>query len=155
MKIVFALLVFGIMNTALAHESSTRDLMTRITKIECTGDKKIELIWDSAASPMGPIVQKINGENPRTITRMGIELDGTSSYEWDGFKISFTEKEKKSKKFQKTATLNGKDISLNCTQDETMKFLRKRVLEHSDTAVAPNSNGTATSDKSKEVKTNN
>lgn len=113
------------------HESkTTRDLMTRISEINCAGDgHDVEMTWDSAIAPMGPVSIVLDGRTlPLGGMTMALDKDGTA-YEIKGLKIKLRSSDKGKKSFTPEAQYNGQNISLRCTNTESTKFLRKRPVE--------------------------
>ena len=123
---VLFMLVLLMVYSAVAVETTT-DLVTRMTDIKCAGDNhNIEMNWDSAVAAMGPTKFLIDGEDATGALVMSFGKEQIT-YESRGLKISIADSDKV-KSFRKVANLKGRDIILNCSYQEKMKFFRSREV---------------------------
>lgn len=116
-------------SVASAEETTTRDLVTRIYDIKCSGTGlQLDMFWDTAVTLLGPNKIAIEGkEIPLGGLKMSF-LKGDSSYETQDLKITLKEADKDKKSFQTVANYKGKDIQLTCSNEKSIKFLRKRKV---------------------------
>lgn len=134
-KVFLTCALLFLISSAFAGEGkqkTTRDLITRITEVNCAGDgHDLEMKWDTAVTPLGPTEIVLDGRNiPIGGLKMSFAQDG-STYETHGLQITMKHSDKNKKSFTTAAQYNGRSISLKCANHESTKFFRKRNVESS------------------------
>ncbi len=129
MNIFFTCVALFLASVAFAEETTTRDLMTRIYDIKCSGEGlQLDMSWDTAVTPLGPNKIALEGkEIPLGGLKMSF-FNGDSAYETQDLKITLKEADKDKKSFETVASYKGKDIKLTCSNKKSTQFLRKRKV---------------------------
>lgn len=107
--------------------NAERDFLTRISDIQCKNEKNVfDLKWDSAETPLGPIVFNINGKDYAAGLRMTFQGELTSYETTNGYVFDLNSKTDHKSSFSKKIKINGVEEKFSCTYKTSLKFFRER-----------------------------